>query len=50
MQFETASSPHLGPSNDVGKVMRQVLYALVPGTAAAAWYFGWGVLINIVLA
>ena len=50
MQFETASSPHLGPSNDVGNVMRQVLYALVPGTAASAWYFGWGVLINIVLA
>jgi electron transport complex protein RnfD len=50
MQFKTASSPHLGHDNDVGKVMRQVLYALVPGTVASSWYFGWGVLINIVLA
>jgi len=50
MQFKTVSSPHLGPSNDVGKMMRQVLYALVPGILAASWYFGWGVLINIALA
>jgi electron transport complex protein RnfD len=50
MQFETISSPHLEPSNTVGKMMRQVLYALVPGTLAASWYFGWGVLINIALA
>jgi electron transport complex protein RnfD len=50
MQFKTASSPHLGYDNDVGKVMRQVLYALVPGTVASGWYFGWGVFINIMLA
>ncbi len=50
MQFETASSPHLEPRNDVGKLMRQVLYALLPGTVATGWYFGWGVFINIVLA
>ena len=51
MQFGQApSSPHLGHSDDIGKLMRQVLYALVPGTLAASWYFGWGVLINLVLA
>jgi electron transport complex protein RnfD len=30
--------------------MGAVLLALLPGTAAATWYFGWGVLINITLA
>lgn len=51
MQFKTStSSPHLEPPNDVAKMMRQVLYALVPGTLAATWYFGWGVLINVILA
>ena len=30
--------------------MRQVLYALVPGIAAYAWFFGPGVLVQIVLA
>ncbi|MCK5919349.1 MAG: RnfABCDGE type electron transport complex subunit D, partial [Methylococcales bacterium] len=50
MQFKTASSPHLGHDNDVSKVMRQVLYALVPGTVASGWYFGSGVFINIILA
>jgi electron transport complex protein RnfD len=30
--------------------MLQVLYALVPGTLAMTWFFGWGVPINIVLA
>jgi electron transport complex protein RnfD len=30
--------------------MRQVLYALVPGVAACAWFFGPGVLVQIALA
>jgi electron transport complex protein RnfD len=30
--------------------MGMVLLALLPGTLAMFWYFGWGVLINIVLA
>jgi electron transport complex protein RnfD len=30
--------------------MRQVIYALVPGTLAYVWYFGWAILINIVFA
>lgn len=32
------------------KVMGQVLLALVPGTIAMVWYFGMGVLINVLLA
>ncbi len=30
--------------------MRQVLYALAPGTLAMIWYFGWGVLFQILIA
>jgi electron transport complex protein RnfD len=50
MRFDTASSPHTLPANRVDVVMRQVLMALIPGTAACAWFFGWGVLINIAIA
>jgi electron transport complex protein RnfD len=50
MLFKTTSSPYISTAPDVGAVMRQVLYALVPGTLATLWYFGWGVLINLVLA
>jgi electron transport complex protein RnfD len=34
----------------VAAVMRQVLYALVPGIAAHVWFFGPGVLVQILLA
>lgn len=50
MRFRTLSSPHITPARSVSQVMREVLYALVPGTLALAWYFGWGVLVNILLA
>ncbi len=50
MRFKTISSPHTLQTHSVGRLMRHVLYALVPGTLAATWYFGWGVLINVVLA
>lgn len=30
-------------------MMREVLYALVPGTLAMMWFFGWGVLFNIII-
>lgn len=50
MRFKTASSPHHTPMNSVDKVMRRVLIALIPGTIASAYFFGYGVLINILLA
>ena len=50
MQFDTETSPHLAGENSVAGMMRQVLYALVPGILALIWFFGWGVLINLVLA
>jgi electron transport complex protein RnfD len=50
MAFATASSPHLSGPQSITRVMGMVLLALVPGTVAMFWYFGWGVLINIGLA
>jgi Na+-translocating ferredoxin:NAD+ oxidoreductase subunit D len=50
MEFQTHSSPHAGRPNRVEKVMLQVILALIPGTIALIYYFGWGVLINAVLA
>ncbi|MCB1802067.1 MAG: RnfABCDGE type electron transport complex subunit D, partial [Gammaproteobacteria bacterium] len=44
------SSPHVSGSQSVTRLMGLVLIALLPGTAAMFWYFGWGVLINIALA
>ena len=50
MQFQTYTSPHSGRPNRVDRVMLQVVLALLPGTAAMVFYFGWVVLINLLLA
>ena len=50
MEFRTWSSPHLPVSNSVPTMMRQVLLALLPGAACFFWLFGWGVIINILIA
>ncbi len=50
MEFKVTSSPHLPSSQHTAAIMRRVIYALLPGTAVATYFFGWGVLINIGLA
>jgi len=50
MQFKTASSPHITHTNSVQSVMYKVLLAMIPGTIAMIVFFGWGVLVNIILA
>jgi electron transport complex protein RnfD len=50
MRFRTVTSPHILQQTGVGQVMRRVLYAMVPGIAALVWFFGWGVLVNLVIA
>ncbi len=50
MKFELGGAPHIPPSVTVGDAMRQVLYALVPAIAAHVWFFGYGILFQIVLA
>ncbi|MFQ5469179.1 MAG: electron transport complex subunit RsxD [Gammaproteobacteria bacterium] len=50
MTFFTPSSPHIQRPESVTTVMLRVIYALTPGIAAYVWYFGWGIVINILLA
>ena len=50
MKFTLAGPPHLTPVTTVGGVMRNVLYALVPGVAAHLWFFGPGIVFQILLA
>lgn len=44
------SSPHLPVQAGVSRVMRQVVLALVPGIAVYTALFGYGILINLLLA
>jgi electron transport complex protein RnfD len=50
MKFRLASSPHQHIRRDTGQVMRLVILALVPGILMQTWFFGWGTIIQIVLA
>lgn len=50
MRFRTAASPHLPPRTSVSAVMVKVLVALIPATVAYVWFFGWGLVINILIA
>lgn len=45
-----ASSPFMHSGASVQNVMLQVLVALLPGLAVYVWYFGIGILLNILLA
>jgi electron transport complex protein RnfD len=47
---QASSGPHLSQSTYTGQLMLQVLLALTPGIAAMTWVFGYGILINIMLA
>lgn len=49
-RFDTGGAPHFPPHSTVGSMMRQVLYALVPGIAAHVWFFGPGILVQLALA
>jgi electron transport complex protein RnfD len=48
--FDTGGAPHFPPHATVARVMLQVIYALVPAIIAHAWFFGPGILVQIVLA
>lgn len=48
--FQTGGAPHMSPQITVAKVMLQVLVALLPGIVAYTWFFGPGMLIQILLA
>lgn len=51
MQSEDyGAAPHIHDRSSVAAVMRDVLYALLPGTLLACWWFGWGLLLNLLAA
>ena len=44
------TSPHAHEAQNTANVMQLVLLATIPGLVALTVFFGWGTLINIVLA
>ncbi|MBT8061124.1 MAG: RnfABCDGE type electron transport complex subunit D [Gammaproteobacteria bacterium] len=50
MRFQTTAAPHVAPITSVPLVMRRVLYALVPAIIAHLWFFGSGLLFNLLVA
>lgn len=50
MEFKTNTSPFFGSNSNVSNVMLQVLLALIPGTLVMFYIYGWGILINVILA
>jgi len=49
MPFATAPAPHVVAPSSVGRLMRQVLYTLIPTVVLHVVFFGPGLLIQIVL-
>lgn len=49
MDFNTSVSPHVHSELTVSNLMRQVLYALIPGIILYVYFFGWGIVINLML-
>ena len=49
-RWQQGYAPHVPPPVTVGGVMRAVLYALAPGIAAHAYFFGPGIVFQIALA
>lgn len=50
MEFETAPAPHVPARTSVAAMMRDVLLALVPGALVYVWFFGVGLILNLVIA
>lgn len=48
--IDKISSPYIHSLTSINEVMRQVIYALVPGIIVTTWFLGWGVLVHCVLA
>ncbi|WP_290652541.1 RnfABCDGE type electron transport complex subunit D, partial [Aquisalimonas sp.] len=50
MPLTTPPAPHISAGTSVSLIMRRVLYALAPGVLAMMAVFGWGVLLNTLIA
>lgn len=49
MPFKISAAPYLHEAKSVSEIMRQVLYALLPGIVTYIYFFGWGIVVNILL-
>jgi electron transport complex protein RnfD len=50
VKFERRDAPYWGPQTDVASQMLQVLLALVPAAVAHVWFFGPGLIFNLLVA
>lgn len=50
MKLNTPSSPYIHSGKLVIGLMARVIVALIPAIIAYTWFFGWGLVINIVIA
>ena len=50
MEFGRREAPYLAPTTNVSSIMLQVLVALVPAAIAHVWYFGPGLIFNLIVA
>jgi electron transport complex protein RnfD len=50
VEFVRQEAPFLAPKVDVASIMQQVLLALLPAALAHVWYFGPGIIFNLVVA
>lgn len=49
-RFETSAAPYLQPEQSVRQVMTRLLLSLAPAAALYTWFFGPGLLLNILVA
>ncbi len=50
MKFYKTPAPHSVGHNQVSVMMLTVMLALIPGMLIQTWFFGWGVIINVIWA
>ncbi|MCW8845529.1 MAG: RnfABCDGE type electron transport complex subunit D [Gammaproteobacteria bacterium] len=49
-RFDTSGAPYLQPATTVSQMMSRVLLSLVPAAVVYTWFFGPGLLLNILVA
>lgn len=50
MKLTLSSSPHLHSHRDTSQIMRWVMIAMIPGLTSQIYFFGWGVVVQLLLA
>ena len=50
MEFVRRDAPFIAPKANVASIMRQVLYALIPASIVHVWFFGAGLVLNVLIS